>query len=133
MFLLLFFYSCVCVKILFFIYGIESSEPFARGFTEHRKLTTQKFISALLIDSCSSFLWHQTIYFVTRKNVSLIKFSYMERVSLWWPLFSRIKTGMKQPSDSNSLWRRTHDSFTECEKKTVPDANIIADEVAVHF
>ena len=57
----------------------------------------------------------------------------MERVSLWWPLFSRIKTGMKQPSDSNSLWRRTHDSFTECEKKTVPDANIIADEVAVHF
>lgn len=23
----------------------------------------------------------------------------MERVSLWWPLFSRMKTGMKQPSD----------------------------------
>lgn len=89
----------MCVKILFFIYGIESSEPFARGSTEHRKLTIQKFISAVLIDSCSFFLWHQTIYFVTRKNVSLIKFSYMERVSLWWPLFSRMKTGMKQPSD----------------------------------
>lgn len=60
----------------------------------------------------------------------------MERVSLWWPLFSRMKTGMKQPSDLvqiESLWRRTRDSFTECEKKTVPDAKIIADEVAVHF